>query len=89
MEISRRQFLQSAAIATTAISLPEIGSCEPAGPAAETESPPIFYDADGLIVHRGNDGGDTAQREGWYWLGRWVWENKLNLLIPSGLRRTL
>lgn len=37
------------------------------------ESRDIFYDNDGLIVHRTADGkpdgGDTAQREGWYWLG--------------------
>jgi hypothetical protein len=30
----------------------------------------IYYDADGLIVQRDQDGGDTAQREGWYWFGR-------------------
>ncbi|MEK7994975.1 MAG: hypothetical protein AAB403_14310, partial [Planctomycetota bacterium] len=28
----------------------------------------IFFDKSGLIVQRGCDGGDTAQREGWYWL---------------------
>ena len=36
----------------------------------------IYYDPDGLIVHRRDDGtcdgGDTAQREGWYWLGVWL-----------------
>jgi hypothetical protein len=36
----------------------------------------IYYDPDGLIVHRSPDGrcdgGDTAQREGWYWLGVWI-----------------
>ncbi len=32
-------------------------------------SPAILYDNYGLIVHKGMDGGDTAQREGWYWLG--------------------
>jgi hypothetical protein len=36
----------------------------------------IFYDQWGLIVHKGADGkfdgGDTAQREGWYWLGVWI-----------------
>ena len=36
----------------------------------------IFYDSDGLIVHHGPngelDGGDTSQREGWYWLGVWI-----------------
>ncbi len=36
----------------------------------------IHYDDSGLIVHIASDGsfdgGDTAQREGWYWLGVWV-----------------
>lgn len=44
----------------------------------------IFYDSDGLIVHHGPngelDGGDTAQREGWYWLGVWL---RMNI---SGLK---
>ena len=35
-------------------------------------SPAILYDNYGLIVHKGMDGGDTAQREGWYWLGVWI-----------------
>jgi len=39
----------------------------------------IYYDASGLIVHRrpdgSFDGGDTAQREGWYWLGVWIRQN--------------
>ena len=42
----------------------------------------IYYDADGLIVHHGAegkpDGGDTAQREGWYWLGVWIREHELH-----------
>lgn len=40
--------------------------------------PPIFYDQHGLIVHDGMDGGDTAQREGWYWLGVWIRQTVLN-----------
>ncbi|MCC6133543.1 MAG: hypothetical protein IT186_26725 [Acidobacteria bacterium] len=32
------------------------------------------YDADGLIIHA-DGGGDTAQREGWYWLGVWIRQN--------------
>lgn len=36
----------------------------------------IYYDQYGLIVHKRPDGtfdgGDTAQREGWYWLGVWI-----------------
>jgi hypothetical protein len=39
----------------------------------------IYYDEYGLIVHKGPDGkfdgGDTAQREGWYWLGVWIRQN--------------
>jgi hypothetical protein len=39
----------------------------------------IFFDADGLIVHQRPDGtfdgGDTAKREGWYWLGVWIRQN--------------
>ena len=45
----------------------------------------IYYDDDGLIVHKGHagdikgwDGGDTAQREGWYWLGVWIREHELH-----------
>jgi hypothetical protein len=32
----------------------------------------------GLIVHAGLDGGDTAQREGWYWFGVWIRKHVLN-----------
>jgi hypothetical protein len=55
--------------------------------------PPIYYDADGLIVHKGGaghtiiDGGDTAQREGWYWVG--VWIRKEILRDPWPQPRTL
>ena len=49
----------------------------------ERDSPPIYYDQDGLIVHRGLDGGDTAQREGWYWLGVWIREHLLNNPWPT------
>jgi hypothetical protein len=38
----------------------------------------ILYDADGLIVHE-DGGGDTAQREGWYWLGVWIRQNTQGL----------
>ena len=46
--------------------------------APQADSPPIMYDNDGLIVHKGMDGGDTAQREGWYWFGVWIREKVLN-----------
>ncbi len=45
---------------------------------ASKATPPIYYDADGLIVHKGMDGGDTAQREGWYWFGVWIRKNVLS-----------
>ena len=58
--------------------------------AAQVGAPPdgLLCDADGLLVHAPNpdnpnpderhlygDGGDTAQREGWYWLGVWLRQN--------------
>jgi hypothetical protein len=36
------------------------------------------FGRDGLIVHDGADFGDTAQREGWYWLGVWIRQNRLH-----------
>src|SRR5947209_2257600 len=45
---------------------------------SNAQSQPIFYDKDGLIVHKGMDGGDTAQREGWYWFGVWIRQHLLN-----------
>jgi hypothetical protein len=55
---------------------------------AQERGQPIYYDADGLIVHKGQDGGDTAQREGWYWFGVWVRNNVLHdpWPIPRRLR---
>jgi hypothetical protein len=54
-----------------------------AGPSDDQE---IFFDDDGLIIHREGglpngkqDGGDTAQREGWYWLGVWIRQNTSGL----------
>jgi hypothetical protein len=78
MEITRRAFVRNASLATPAMVLPQICRCGFI-PSLEsgTESQPIFYDKDGLIVHKGLDGGDTAQREGWYWLGVWIRENVL------------
>ncbi|MES1240665.1 MAG: hypothetical protein ABUT39_03505 [Acidobacteriota bacterium] len=46
---------------------------------AEIFDQEIHFDEQGLIVHvnrRGKrNGGDTAQREGWYWLGVWIRAN--------------
>ena len=54
----------------------------------------IYYDNLGLIVHKNDDGGDTAQREGWYWLGVWIrqhelhqpWTKQRKLSFPEVLR---
>ncbi len=42
------------------------------------QTPQIAYDDQGLIVHKNKDGGDTAQREGWYWFGIWIRQQVLN-----------
>ena len=36
------------------------------------------YNRDGLIMHDNADFGDTAQREGWYWLGVWIRLNEVH-----------
>lgn len=41
----------------------------------------ILFDDDGLIVHK-DGGGDTAQREGFYWFGVWIRENILHKPWP-------
>ena len=57
----------------------QAGIIKPFG--AGGEAADLLCDSDGLIVHRANDehpygdGGDTAQREGWYWLGVWLRQN--------------
>jgi len=58
-----------------------------APPSAVTANQPIYYDNDGLIVHRGTDGGDTAQREGWYWFGVWIRQHVLG--DPWAVQRKL
>jgi len=35
------------------------------------------YNREGLIMHDNADFGDTAQREGWYWLNAWIRQNDL------------
>jgi hypothetical protein len=38
----------------------------------------IYFDLEhGLIVHEDGNGGDTAQREGMYWLAKWFYANRL------------
>ena len=59
--------------------LPATPTLSPQERANLIEGRDIYYDSDGLIVHRDADGkpngGDTAQREGWYWLGVWIRQN--------------
>src|SRR3954468_18929672 len=55
-----------------------------AGPSATIAGRPgNLLRPDGLIVHHGPngelDGGDTSQREGWYWLGVWIRQNTAGL----------
>lgn len=81
MSWTRREFFESASVAGLLMMLGRCSGQKTANqlsPSVQEESPPIFYDQDGLIVHKGMDGGDTAQREGWYWLGVWVREHVLN-----------
>ena len=42
-----------------------------------SEPDPVYH-RDGLIMHDGGDFGDTAQREGWYWLGVWIRANRIH-----------
>jgi hypothetical protein len=70
MSLTRRDLVSRSLIGAAAAAL---------GPALRAQTdPPIMYDDDGLIVHRGMDGGDTAQREGWYWFGVWIRQRVLN-----------
>jgi hypothetical protein len=73
--MNRRRFLAISSAAAAAGVVARLGA---APPPAVADDQPIYFDADGLIVHRGNDGGDTAQREGWYWFGVWIRENFLH-----------
>jgi hypothetical protein len=65
---------------------------QPADVARLLEGRDIFYDDLGLIVHKDPggtpNGGDTAQREGWYWLGVWLRQNTPGLQ-PWTPKRTL
>jgi hypothetical protein len=40
---------------------------------------PLHLDSDGLIVQADRDGGDTAQRMGWFWFGIYVREKILGI----------
>lgn len=84
MPITRRQFVRESCLAASAVLLPrKYARFQETRPTPPPWLPDIYYDDDGLIVHKGSgighrDGGDTAQREGWYWFGVWVRQNKLN-----------
>ena len=47
--------------------------------------PGVFFDAHGLIVQRDGDGGDTAQREGFAWFGKWLFKNLTGSEWPVSL----
>src|SRR5271157_4098110 len=96
MAATRRQFLRRTWLTASMMMLdpPSQYSLFRAFAPTQDGSPPIFYDQDGLIVHKGLDGGDTAQREGWYWFGVWVrehllhepWTTSRKLTFPEVLR---
>jgi hypothetical protein len=83
MTFTRRQFAQRSAVVASAALLYTLK-----GEAFADASPPIIYDSDGLIVHENMDGGDTAQREGWYWLGVWIRQEVLKDPWPVPRERT-
>ena len=76
MEMSRRGFLCVSLPALSTLRLDSVGRYR-MRPDAASSPADIFYDRDGLIVHKNLDGGDTAQREGWYWFGTWIREHIL------------
>jgi hypothetical protein len=74
--LSRRNLLKNASLATIGALIPATATvahsqeAKPKACAAERDW--IFFDNLDLIVQQDCDGGDTAQREGMYWLGQWV-----------------
>ena len=79
MELTRGCFIRRASLAAMTMLLDmDLVYGSPSDTTQASSDPPIFYDADGLIVHKDLDGGDTAQREGWYWLGVWIRRTILN-----------
>jgi len=84
MSMTRRDFVQTS---MASLMLPTLRSLLPGcgnEPPASSPSPEMLYDSDGLIVHRGCNGGDTAQREGWYWFGLWIRQNVLSDAVAEG-----
>jgi len=102
MTFTRRQFIRQSGLVTSAILFGPPFSKEMLGLLPQgDDSPQIHYDDDGhgLIVHKRGpdgplDGGDTAQREGWYWFGVWMrqqlnnpWNIHRDLIFPDVLGR--
>lgn len=100
--VTRRQLFTVAGCAFAVRQLHSQSSVPAAKPTLPPLSQQIHYDDDGLIVHlhttpdgkRVFDGGDTAQREGWYWVGRWVrdylndpWPIKRDRTFPEVIDR--
>lgn len=83
---SRRLFLGSS-IAAAAIPVPLLAQ------GAHKTDPGIYFDSHGLIVQRDGDGGDTAQREGFVWFGKWIYNNVTGsewpVALPIGYKQTL
>lgn len=75
----RTSQIHAAILVTVSCSIGSGLSLAQAPPTFPPSSQAIFYDANGLIIHHGPngefDGGDTSQREGWYWLGVWLRQN--------------
>jgi hypothetical protein len=71
--ITRRALLGGTAVfASSRRAFPQRAAQEHCGPQTQPGADQIYYDRNGLIAQQNCDGGDTAQREGWYWLGRTV-----------------
>lgn len=91
----RRLLVRAGAVATMVYGAGLSKSALTPARANDLVSPEIMYDDDGLIVHRNRDGGDTAQREGWYWTGVWIrtnvladpWKVPRKLTFPQVLER--
>jgi hypothetical protein len=82
-ELDRRKLL-AGAIGFSAASLAAFNSQSAAAAPGWDE---IYFDQNGLIVQRNvgggsGDGGDTAQREGWAWFGKYVRERHLSTPDP-------
>ncbi len=85
--ISRRQLLIHGAASVAATSNAVQMLMGQAGPTCAELMDGFHFDQLGLIVQSNCDGGDTAQREGMYWFGTWMWQNNLGLGRFGGTRQ--